>query len=71
MQKEALYKQQLVELGMLREEEKQTFKRQEETQVLHSTKTSRGRCQYTHVKISQLVNKMCSQQGCSKLGNKL
>ena len=33
MQKEALYKQQLVELGMLRDEEKQTFKRQEETQV--------------------------------------
>ncbi|CAB3992562.1 Hypothetical predicted protein, partial [Paramuricea clavata] len=33
MQKEALYKQQLVELGMLREEEKQTFKRQEETQT--------------------------------------
>ena len=32
MQKEALYKQQLVELGMLREEEKQTFKRQAETQ---------------------------------------
>ena len=35
MQKEALYKQQLVELGMLREEEKQTFKRQTETQVLN------------------------------------
>lgn len=34
MQKETLYKQQLVELGMLREEEKQTFKRQEETEVL-------------------------------------
>ena len=34
MQKETLYKQQLVELGMLREEEKQTFKRQEETQVV-------------------------------------
>ncbi|XP_028406543.1 centrosomal protein of 112 kDa-like [Dendronephthya gigantea] len=33
MQKEALYKQQLVELGMLREEEKQTFKRQEESQA--------------------------------------
>jgi hypothetical protein len=26
---------------------------------------------YTHVKISQLVNKMCSQQACSKLVNKL
>jgi hypothetical protein len=25
----------------------------------------------THVKISQLVNKMCSQQACSKLVNKL
>jgi curli biogenesis system outer membrane secretion channel CsgG len=25
----------------------------------------------THVKISQLVNKMCSQQTCSKLVNKL
>ena len=25
----------------------------------------------THVKISQLVNKMCSQQACSKLANKL
>ena len=25
----------------------------------------------THVKISQLVNKMCSQQACSKLINKL
>jgi hypothetical protein len=25
----------------------------------------------THVKISQLVNKMCSQQACSKLFNKL
>jgi hypothetical protein len=25
----------------------------------------------THVKSSQLVNKMCSQQACSKLGNKL
>ena len=34
MEKESLYKQQLVELGMLREEEKQTFKRQEEAQVL-------------------------------------
>jgi hypothetical protein len=26
---------------------------------------------YTHVKISQLVNKMCSQQACSKLVNKV
>jgi hypothetical protein len=25
----------------------------------------------THVKVSQLVNKMCSQQACSKLVNKL
>ena len=25
----------------------------------------------THVKISQLVNKMCSQQACSKLVNRL
>jgi hypothetical protein len=25
----------------------------------------------TQVKISQLVNKMCSQQACSKLANKL
>jgi hypothetical protein len=25
----------------------------------------------THVKISQVVNKMCSQQACSKLVNKL
>ena len=25
----------------------------------------------THVKIAQLVNKMCSQQACSKLVNKL
>jgi hypothetical protein len=25
----------------------------------------------THVKISQLVNKMCSQQACSKLVNNL
>lgn len=33
IQKESLYKQQLVELGMLREEEKQTFKRQEEVQA--------------------------------------
>ena len=34
MQKESLYKQQIVELGMLREEEKQTYKRHEETQVM-------------------------------------
>lgn len=33
MQKESLYKQQIVELGMLREEEKQTYKRHEETQA--------------------------------------
>ena len=26
---------------------------------------------FVHVKISQLVNKMCSQQACSKLVNKL
>jgi hypothetical protein len=25
----------------------------------------------THVEISQLVNKICSQQACSKLANKL
>ena len=33
MKKEGLYKQQLVELGMLRDEEKQTFERKLETQV--------------------------------------
>jgi hypothetical protein len=33
--------------------------------------TRKNLTSYTHVKISQLVNKMCSQQACSNLVNKL
>jgi hypothetical protein len=42
-----------------------------ETESDETTPPVKKMLRSTHVKISQLVNKMCSQQTCSKLVNKL
>ena len=49
---------------------KRAMKRSVETRVLFCIR-GQNEVKSTHVKISHLVNKLCSQQACNKLVNKL